>query len=134
MIGELIALVGAFLILLAAIGAVRFQDPLARMHALAKASTFGVLLVLAGLAFNLEEANDFTSVVLAGLLHLVTSPPASNMVSRATYLAREIPHGDEIIDEGAVPLGLHEPTGPLDDHVDPTERREDADGPQRPRG
>jgi len=107
MIGEVLALAGSALVLLAALGVVRFGDPLARMHALAKASTLGVLLILAGAAVNLNDANDITSVVLAGLLHLLTSPPASNMVSRATYLARGIPQGDELIDEGAEPLGLH---------------------------
>jgi multicomponent Na+:H+ antiporter subunit G len=114
MIGQMLALAGSALVLLAALGVVRFADPLARMHALAKASTLGVLFILAGAAANLGNVNDITSVVLAGLLHLLTSPPASNMVSRATYLARGIPHGAEVIDEGAEPLGLH----PLGDDPD----------------
>lgn len=91
MIGELLALLGALLILLSAVGVVRFGDPLARLHALAKASTLGVLLVLAGAAVNLGDINDITSVVLAGVLHLLASPPASNMLSRATYLADRRP-------------------------------------------
>ena len=93
MIGELLALFGAVLILLSAVGVVRFGDPLARLHALAKASTLGVLLVLIGAAVNLREINDITSVVLAGLLHLLASPPASNMLSRATYLAADTAAG-----------------------------------------
>jgi multicomponent Na+:H+ antiporter subunit G len=84
--GELLALVGAILILLSAIGVVRFDDVLARMHALAKASTLGVLLMLAGAAVALHDLNDITSVLLAALCQLLTSPPASNMLSRATYL------------------------------------------------
>jgi multicomponent Na+:H+ antiporter subunit G len=116
MIGQALALAGSALVLLAGLGVVRFGDPLARMHALAKASTLGVLLILVGAAVNLGDVNDITSVVLAGLLHLLTSPPASNMVSRATYLARGIPHGDEVIDEGAEPLNLH----PAADDPDPT--------------
>ena len=106
MIGEFLALVGSTLVLLAAIGVVRFGDPLARMHALAKASTLGVLLILTGAAVNLRDVNDITSVVLAAVLHVLASPPASNMVSRATYLARGIPRGAEVLDEGADPLGL----------------------------
>ena len=73
MIGELLALVGAALILLSAIGVVRFSDVLARLHALAKASTLGVLLILAGAAVNLHDLNDITSVVLAAVLHLLAS-------------------------------------------------------------
>jgi multicomponent Na+:H+ antiporter subunit G len=87
--GELLALVGSVFILLAAVGVLRFDDVLARMHALAKASTLGVLLMLAGAAVALRDVNDITSVVLAGLCQLLTSPPASNMLSRATYLAEQ---------------------------------------------
>jgi multicomponent Na+:H+ antiporter subunit G len=93
MIGEALALAGAVLILLAAVGVVRFADVLARLHALAKASTLGILLVLAGAAVNLRRLNDVTSVVLAGILHLLASPPASNMVSRATYLTEGLQDG-----------------------------------------
>jgi multicomponent Na+:H+ antiporter subunit G len=87
--GELLALAGSILILIAALGVVRFDDVLARMHALAKASTLGVLLMLAGAAVALHDLNDITSVVLAALCQLLTSPPASNMLSRATYLAEQ---------------------------------------------
>ena len=87
MIGELLALIGAVLALLSAIGVVRFADVLARLHALAKASTLGILLLLAGAAINLRDLNDITSVALAAVLHLLASPPASNMLSRAAYQA-----------------------------------------------
>ena len=100
MIGELLALVGAALMLVSAIGVVRFSDVFARLHALAKASTLGVLLLLAGAAINLGHLNDITSVVLAGVLHLLASPPASNMVSRAVYLAEGL--GAGVIDEREV--------------------------------
>lgn len=112
MIGEVMVLLGATLVLLAGVGVVRFGDPLARMHALAKASTLGVLLVFTGAAVSLRTANDITSVVLAGLLHVLASPPASNMIARAVYLAGGLAHGNEVIDEGAEPLGLH---GPIDE-------------------
>jgi multicomponent Na+:H+ antiporter subunit G len=55
MTGEVIMLVGALLVLLAAIGVIRFDDVLARMHALAKASTLGVVLLLAGAAISLHH-------------------------------------------------------------------------------
>ncbi len=101
MIGELLALIGATLVFLAAFGVVRFGDALARLHALAKASTLGVLLILVGAAVNLRDLNDLTSVALAALLHLLASPPASNMVSRAAYLTEGLPPG--AIDEHGHP-------------------------------
>ena len=109
MIGELLALAGAVLILLAGLGVVRFDDPLARMHALAKASTLGLLLIVAGAAVNLHTLNDVTSAVLAGILHVLASPPASNMVSRAAYLVTGLPPREDMVDEGIEPLGLRRP-------------------------
>ena len=93
MTGELLALLGATLMLLSALGVVRFTDALARLHALSKASTLGLLLILTGAAVNLRDLNDITSVVLAGVLHLLASPPASNMMSRAVYLTEGLPAG-----------------------------------------
>jgi multicomponent Na+:H+ antiporter subunit G len=93
MIGEALALAGASLVLLSAIGVVRLPDALARLHALSKASTLGVLLLLGGAAANLRDLNDLTSVVLAAILHLLASPPGSNMISRATFLAEGLPSG-----------------------------------------
>ncbi len=98
MIGELLALFGSILVLLSAIGVVRFDDVFARLHSLSKASTLGVLLVLGGAAVNLHDLNDLTSVVLAAVLHLLASPPASNMLSRSAYLASGLPPG--ATDEG----------------------------------
>ena len=107
MIGELLTLAGSLFVLISALGVVRFADPLARMHALAKASTLGVLLILLGAGINLRNVNDITSVALAAILHVLISPPASNMVSRAVYLAHNQPTSIDVIDEGAVPLALH---------------------------
>lgn len=87
MIGEAIALGGAVLTLLAAVGVVRFPDALARMHALTKASTLGLTLVSIGGALVLPTANDVTSALLAALLYVVTLPIAASMMGRATYLA-----------------------------------------------
>lgn len=100
MIGELVMLVGALLLLLAAIGVVRFDDVLERMHALAKGSTLGVVLLLAGAAIALNDANDITSLVLAAIVQVLASPPASNLLSRATYVADYIPQRIDVVDEG----------------------------------
>lgn len=102
MIGELVMLGGALLVLLAAIGVVRFDDVLARMHALAKGSTLGVVLLLTGAAISLHDPNDITSLVLAAVLQVLASPPASNLLSRATYLADTSLLRLDVVDEGDV--------------------------------
>jgi multicomponent Na+:H+ antiporter subunit G len=99
MIGKLIALGGAVLVLLSAVGVVRFPDALARMHALTKASTVGVVLVAVGAAFVLPTANDVTSALAAALLQILTLPISASLIARATYLARGIPSRVDAVDE-----------------------------------
>jgi multicomponent Na+:H+ antiporter subunit G len=98
-IAEVLMLGGASLMLLSGIGVLRFRDPLARMHATTKASTLGVVLVVAGGAIGLSHPNDVTSVLLAGALQLLTSPLSGNLLSRTTYLAEGIPTDVDIVDE-----------------------------------
>lgn len=85
MIGPVLALFGALLTLLAAVGVVRFPDVLARMHALTKASTIGMVLVLVGAAVTLDHPNDVTSLLLAAALQVLTMPVGANLLSRATF-------------------------------------------------
>ncbi len=87
MTGEVLALAGATLTLLAAVGVLRFRGVLARMHALTKASTLGVVLVLLGGAVTLDHPNDVTSLLLAAALQVLTMPVGANLLSRATYRA-----------------------------------------------
>ena len=108
MIGEIVTMFGAVLILLSAVGVVRFPDVLARMQALTKASTIGIVLVAVGAAFVLPTANDITSALAAALLQLLTLPIAASLIARATYLARGIEHRLDSIDELAAADGVPE--------------------------
>jgi multicomponent Na+:H+ antiporter subunit G len=85
MVGETLAFIGALFILLSAVGVVRLHGVLSRMHALSKASTLGIVLVLGGAALTLPEANDWTSLVLAMFLQLATSPVSATLISRSVY-------------------------------------------------
>ena len=98
-IGELVTFAGAVLVLLSAVGVIRFPDALARMHALTKASTVGVVLVAVGSAFVLPTANDITSALAAALLQILTLPISASLLGRATYLARGIPNRVDAVDE-----------------------------------
>jgi multicomponent Na+:H+ antiporter subunit G len=98
-IGSIVTLLGAVLILLSAVGVVRFPDPLARMQSLTKASTIGVALVALGSVFVLDSANDITSAIAAALLQLLTLPISASLIGRATYLARDPGRRVDGIDE-----------------------------------
>jgi multicomponent Na+:H+ antiporter subunit G len=98
-VGQSIALLGALLTLLAAIGVVRFPDTLTRMHALTKATTIGFGFVAVGAALTLRTANDVTSALLAAGLQLITLPVAANLIARSTYWSHGIERHDTTIDE-----------------------------------
>jgi multicomponent Na+:H+ antiporter subunit G len=95
-----VVLLGAVLILLSAVGVVRFDDALTRMHALTKASTLGLLIVLVASAFALDHPNDWTSVGLAAALQVLTSPVSAHLLGRATYRTAGLVHrldaGDDL--------------------------------------
>ena len=100
MIGEVLIVIGAALTLVSAVGVVRFPDALSRMHALTKASTIGFGFVAIGACLNLTNANDYTSVLLAAGLQILTLPVAATLIAHSTYWARRIPvqldGGDEL--------------------------------------
>jgi multicomponent Na+:H+ antiporter subunit G len=83
-----LALIGATLVLLAAIGIIRMPDLFTRMQAATKASTLGLGCLLAAVAI---EIADFSSVVRAlsiGAFVMLTSPVSNHVIARAAYLAR----------------------------------------------
>lgn len=98
-VAEVLVVAGAALTLVSAIGVVRFREAFARMHALSKASTLGLILVLLGATVGLAAPNDVTSLLLAAILHLVTSPIGTNLLGRATYFSEGIPTGIDVVDE-----------------------------------
>jgi multicomponent Na+:H+ antiporter subunit G len=73
-------LTGALFILTAAIGVVRLPDVLCRSHAVAKALTLGMFLMLLGLWVHLGDSDAALKITLAMFFQLVTIPVASHLV------------------------------------------------------
>jgi multicomponent Na+:H+ antiporter subunit G len=105
LIGEIALLAGALLILLAAVGVVRFPDALTRMHALSKASTLGVSIALIGAAVARTDINDITSLLFAMVLQAATNPVSSTLLMQATYYAEGIANRVDTVDELAEAVG-----------------------------
>jgi multicomponent Na+:H+ antiporter subunit G len=82
-IGLALCVVGAVVILIAAIGLVRFPDALTRQHAATKAGTLGVSLVAIGVAVAVAEPAWTWRVLAIVLLVLITLPLASHAFARA---------------------------------------------------
>lgn len=99
MIASIVVLAGAVLILLASIGVVRFDDTLARTHALTKASVLGIVLVLIGAAFRMDHAREATALVLTAVLQALTTPVSGHLIGRAVYRSGNISARVDTVDE-----------------------------------
>lgn len=71
---------GALLMLIAAIGVLRLPDVLCRSHAVAKALTLGIFLMLFGLWVSVDEKQTSLKIFLAISFQVVTIPVASHLV------------------------------------------------------
>ena len=87
MIGEVLLLAGAVFTLVAAVGVVRFRDLFTRAHAFGAGSTLGLVLALIGAAATQSRLGNRTTLLLAVVLQVLTTPLSSNLLNRATYLA-----------------------------------------------
>jgi multicomponent Na+:H+ antiporter subunit G len=84
--GALIA--GTFLMLVASIGLIRFPDVFCRIHAAGKAGTMGISLVIVSsmIFFGFAEPSIIVRGVLAIFFQFLTTPAATHLLARASYI------------------------------------------------
>jgi multicomponent Na+:H+ antiporter subunit G len=75
---------GAFFVVVAAVGAVRLPDVYCRSHALGKAMTLGIVLVLVGYGLYVPEVS-WLKLGLAVLFQFATIPVASHLFCLIAY-------------------------------------------------
>jgi multicomponent Na+:H+ antiporter subunit G len=83
LIGALLALLGAFFLLLASLGLIRMPDVYNRMQAGTKATTLGSILIFGGVAF-LAPAHWPRCAVLV-LFIFLTNPLSSHALARSAH-------------------------------------------------
>ncbi len=117
-IGAVFLLLGAMLCFAASVGLVRFPDVLTRMHAATKPQTLGLLFVVAGVAFSLQNFQALGMLLLVAILQLLTAPVAAHMVSRTAYRTGQVREDllteDDLADDLAA-AGFQLVTGDEDD-------------------
>jgi multicomponent Na+:H+ antiporter subunit G len=106
-VGGIFLVFGALFILLAGVGAVRFTDIYARMHAAAKAPALGVILVGIGTALSIRTVQAVVAAVLVIGLQLITGPVGSHLLGRAVYrhVSPPLDGPDELADAEAAGSG-----------------------------
>lgn len=77
---------GTAFMLIAAVGLLRLPDFYTRMHAVTKAGTLGVGLVLVGAAVSFGDLSVAVRAVAAVLFVLLTAPVSGHIIGRAGYL------------------------------------------------
>jgi multicomponent Na+:H+ antiporter subunit G len=90
---------GALLILIAAVGILRMPDLLTRMHASSKAGTLGTILILAGVALAHGELGIAVRAVLVIAFLFLTAPVAAHVIARAAQRSGSAKSTELVIDE-----------------------------------
>lgn len=103
-IGVTVLLLGGVgFILLAALGALRFQDALTRMAAVSKASTLGLTLIFLSEVIQSWSAGDAIKAFLTIAILWLSTPIAAHLLGRAALLSNEKlkpqTKGTELIEE-----------------------------------
>jgi multicomponent Na+:H+ antiporter subunit G len=84
-ISGIVIFLGAFFILISAIGVIRMPDLFTRMSATTKASTLGVGLVLFGTAIFWQDIGISARAIIIITFLFSTAPVAAHIIGRAAY-------------------------------------------------
>lgn len=79
-------LIGAFFVLTAAIGMVRFPDVYSRLHASSKLVTLGSAGIFLGVALSFQESAALTRLIAVLLFQFLTTPLTAYLIAQAAYL------------------------------------------------
>ena len=109
-VGGVFLIAGSALILLAAVGVVRFEDIYARTHAGAKAPALGVLAISIGVALSIGTTEAAVTAVLVVVLQLIAGPVGAHILGRSVYrrIRPELSGPDEL-------AAYEEARGPAED-------------------
>jgi len=80
-----LCVVGAFFVLVAAIGVLRLQDLYMRMHAASKAGTLGSGVLLIAIAVFSRESDVVLRALAGVVFFLLTAPISAHLLARAAY-------------------------------------------------
>lgn len=92
-------LLGSVLSLGAAVGIVRFPDPLVRLHAMAKPQVLGLAFALAAVVVAVWTWTAFWVVLPVMVFQLFLVPVSTHMIARAGLRSGDYRHEDLLVDD-----------------------------------
>lgn len=81
----ILCVIGAFFVLVAAVGVLRLDDLYMRMHAASKAGTLGSGVLLIAIAVFSQETDVVLRAVAGVVFFLLTAPVSAHLLARAAY-------------------------------------------------
>lgn len=103
-IGVAFIALGAFLIVVTAIGMRRLHSLFARMHASTKPQVLGVIVMCGGLACVMQDSRVSYTLLLVVIMQLVVAPISAHMLGRAVYRLKQLDPEVIVLDEYAEDL------------------------------
>jgi len=98
-ISGILLMSGSFFMLVAAIGVVKFADVYSRMHAITKAASLGMILMLTAVILLFPTAMVIIEAILTLLFVVMTAPVGTHMIAHIAY-KMNVPKGmPYVIDE-----------------------------------
>lgn len=76
---------GSLLMLVSAMGVVRFPDLFTRMHAATKTGTVGIIMLVSAVAVHFKKLEITIFAVLIVAFFFLTAPIAGQLIGRAAY-------------------------------------------------
>lgn len=86
---SILIILGAFFILVAAIGLIRLPDLMTRIHAATKATSFGLLLILFGLGLHFGTWQIVVKSILLVAFIYLTAPLAASVIAKTAQTEDE---------------------------------------------
>lgn len=80
---SILILLGSLFIFIAAFGLIRFKDLYSRMHATTKATSFGILLLILGMAILFNTSIIWVKSILVILFIYITAPLAAHSIAKS---------------------------------------------------
>ena len=133
MVAASLLIVAALLTLAAAIGLIRFPDPLSRLHAATKPQILGLILVVIAIALSARSWTVLLLLIPVVVFQLLTAPISAHMVGRAGYRNGDFDPDTLLVDELAPDVdaarGTELPGGSWDDERDAAPSNPASPGP-----
>ena len=99
LIGDVLMIVGAIFLLLAAVGVLRMPDLFTRMQPATKGTTMGIACTLLAVAVHFGDSSVTTRALAAIAFFFLTAPVTAHLIGRASYFVGVPLWSGTVIDE-----------------------------------